>query len=304
MKFRILSDLHLAAVQNTYFNGLNFLKRYRGKRPNILDTSNDESENIYTLIAGDIAADMRIRKRFFEMYPELKGCWVEGNHIFYTNEQQLTLKQHLDACRESFKDSPMKFLENDVYEIPNTDIVVIGATMWTDFKLFINNQMSDTDKQFEFESAKDVARRQMNDYRWGIWSFENTPEDKPIYYPKQIPIHLRPEHTIELFNESLEYFEKMLKKYSNKRVIMLTHHCPSFKCCPKKPYDAAFTKLSVAYASNLDSFIMEHPNIVLWVCGHCHERRDFYIGDTRIVMNPIGYTTETRIKEWNTFVEL
>lgn len=44
-----------------------------------------------------------------------------------------------------------------------------------------------------------------------------------------------------------------------------------------------------AYASSLDFFIDDHPQIVLWVHGHTHETFDYEIGNTRIFCNPRGY---------------
>ena len=44
-----------------------------------------------------------------------------------------------------------------------------------------------------------------------------------------------------------------------------------------------------AYSSELDEYIMDHPQIKLWTHGHTHEDFDYMIGSTRIVCNPRGY---------------
>jgi hypothetical protein len=43
------------------------------------------------------------------------------------------------------------------------------------------------------------------------------------------------------------------------------------------------------YRSDLDEFIMDHPEIVLWTHGHMHDPFDYVIGTTRVVCNPRGY---------------
>ena len=43
------------------------------------------------------------------------------------------------------------------------------------------------------------------------------------------------------------------------------------------------------YASNLSEFILNHPEIVLWIHGHMHLPSDYLVGTTRVVANPRGY---------------
>jgi hypothetical protein len=43
------------------------------------------------------------------------------------------------------------------------------------------------------------------------------------------------------------------------------------------------------YSSNLDDFIIGHPQIKFWTHGHTHDPFDYMIGSTRILCNPRGY---------------
>jgi hypothetical protein len=43
------------------------------------------------------------------------------------------------------------------------------------------------------------------------------------------------------------------------------------------------------YCSNLEEFILDHPQIRLWTHGHMHDPSDYMIGETRVVCNPRGY---------------
>jgi len=48
---------------------------------------------------------------------------------------------------------------------------------------------------------------------------------------------------------------------------------------------------SAASASHLDKFV-DDSGACLWVHGHMHISRDYFIGKTHILCNPRGYTDE------------
>ena len=50
--------------------------------------------------------------------------------------------------------------------------------------------------------------------------------------------------------------------------------------------------LNPAFASNLNKFIIENPQIRLWSYGHVHTPADFILGETRLVCCPFGYNNE------------
>ena len=43
------------------------------------------------------------------------------------------------------------------------------------------------------------------------------------------------------------------------------------------------------YSSDMNDYILDHPQIRLWTHGHTHHPFDYRIGSTRIVCNPRGY---------------
>jgi hypothetical protein len=43
------------------------------------------------------------------------------------------------------------------------------------------------------------------------------------------------------------------------------------------------------YSSDLESFIIERPQIKLWTHGHTHDPFDYMVGSTRVLCNPRGY---------------
>ena len=81
--------------------------------------------------------------------------------------------------------------------------------------------------------------------------------------------------------------------------IVLGHHAPSFKSVSPQYVDNFY--LNTGYVSNLESFIKEHSNILLWTHGHVHSSHDYKIGNTRIFANPRGYQTTQALPENRNF---
>lgn len=68
--------------------------------------------------------------------------------------------------------------------------------------------------------------------------------------------------------------------------MVVGHHAPSHLSVDEL-YRGQST--NYAYYSDLSEFILDRPQIKLWVHGHTHNKFDYNIGDTRIVCNPRGY---------------
>ena len=102
------------------------------------------------------------------------------------------------------------------------------------------------------------------------------------------PARLTPEDTVVLHNKSMDYVNHVVSDNTDKKYIVVGHHCPSFKSVhPKYANDKI---MNGAFASDLDDFIAYRPQIRLWTHGHTHEPFDYVIGETRIVCNPRGYS--------------
>ena len=79
--------------------------------------------------------------------------------------------------------------------------------------------------------------------------------------------------------------EIVKQKEDGKKVVVVTHHLPSFQSIPERFRGES---LNGAYASELFEDIMEtQPDI--WCHGHTHGSSDYMIGNTRILCNPRGY---------------
>lgn len=236
MQARILSDLHIN--QNGNF-----------------DLTDKE---IFTIVAGDISKD------FFQLESWLQqniknGIFILGNHDFTGNTNMI------DAYRELKEKFPVSnnltFLQNSCKEIDNK--IFVGATLWTDFSLEVNNPMT----------SKSVIKNLLHGYIRGNFSKEQK---------------LTPEITIKEYMKSINYIDFICKENPDKDIIVITHHCPSIKCSAEKFKNNV---MNPALITNLESFILEHKNIKAWCCGHCHRNPIITeIGNCKIIMNTKGYT--------------
>lgn len=249
MHFRLISDLHID------INGK--LQRDMHFDP-----------NAFYLIAGDISGD-RIQTTDFLISKNISGAFVEGNHFGY-NETADELK---DTKQESNKiltkvftdDFQLTFLENKMIEV--NDCIIVGGTLYTDFNLFNNKDLSTL-----------VASKYLNDFRYV----------KVLDKGNKI----RRVNTTDYekwFSETIAFIDYVCKANPFKKVVVLTHHAPSIQSVsPEYKED----RLSSAYASNLEQFILDRPNIVAWCHGHVHSKADYMIGQCRVLAEPFGYYNE------------
>jgi len=210
------------------------------------------------VLAGDIDRGSRGVKWAATTLPETPVLYVAGNHEFY-DERIGRLHEKLRAAAAS---TNVKVLENETYEFGG--YCFFGATLWTDFNLF-----GDQPSAMLSAGAKTGG---MTDYR---------------KIRRQDTSRLQPKHTAMLHANSRLALMNFLRSGDRAKSIVITHHAPSARSVQTgKETDV----LSAAYASNLEPSILE-CGPALWIHGHIHESRDYHIGDTRLLNNPLGYQT-------------
>ena len=236
-------------------------------------TLNETSKDVATLIAGDISGSPDMDLLWLSENTNYHGYMVSGNHIVYNNLKK-TIEDLQDMEREYFKNSSWKYLEKEYVVLEDEKIVIFGATLWTDYEVGFFNHTINMIKAKVF----------MNDFMLGKCKDENGEEVK--LYPQWC----REEHF-----KTLEILDKICNKYKDYSIIVLTHHCPSTKSIS---YRYSSSEANGAYVSNLDNFIIEHPNIKVWVCGHVHHRHSYNIGQCTILSNPRGYVKYGEDNGW------
>lgn len=183
--------------------------------------------------------------------------YVLGNHEHYHGRFDKTVKELREILPEN-----ITVLDKDYVE--HNGVIYLGGTLWTN----LNNGDSLTIW---------TLKSMMNDYK----AIQNYYADKGLYHK------LVPEFTFREHVKTLAYFKKVLEENADKPVVVISHHAPtplSIEECYKNDYH-----MNGGYVSNLSEFILEHPNIKLWVAGHTHHTYQYYMGDTLVVANPRGY---------------
>ena len=182
--------------------------------------------------------------------------YVAGNHEFYHGKWNASLEHLRTECARY---PNIYFLEREIKVI--NEVSFIGATLWTDCNR--NDRLTIL-----------TLNSMMNDYR-------------VIRNDEHEYSRLHPDSTIKRHHQTMSYLKAVLPDMKDKKVVFVGHHGPSAQSThPKYQYE---THMNGGYRSDLDEFIMDHPQIVLWTHGHMHDPFDYVIGETRVVCNPRGY---------------
>ena len=235
----------------------------------------EKDRGIFTIIAGDTAGELADGVFWLRQNCPYGVC-VAGNHIVY-NYYGKSIQELKNMLKEEFPmDSTMKFLENDYIELDN-DIIIVGATLYTNYHLDGIPQ----------HIGMRACKHKLNDFRYGLY---DDLENNEI-------VGLEPKHYLDMHYKSLEYIGKICDENPNKKIIVVTHHAPSNQAIPsiyKGERDS-----NCGYASNLGGFIMQHPNIKAWIYGHCHDQKQFNVGDCICINNSRGYVSYKEDMNWN-----
>lgn len=143
------------------------------------------------------------------------------------------------------------YYQNKVVHIDDTDFIL--STLWT---------LIPPLDEFAVKTG-------MNDYR-------------QILYHKH---RLHPQNINDEFEKNLTFIKKAVETSEAEKIVLISHHLPTFEAIEER-YKG--NVLNVAFATELGDYIAE-SRINAWIYGHAHHRTDFYIGETHLVSNPLGY---------------
>jgi len=251
MKIAVCSDIHLE------FGGISL----------------ENTENAEVLILGGdicVAKDINVKDdydimdrfgrsatihKFFQeccdRFPHV--VFIMGNHEHYHGDYAntlTTLRDRLGYLRN------LHILDKETLVVD--DVTFIGGTLWTDMNK-------------EDPITLLHMKGMMNDFRC-VTNGKNrfTPEDAVVDH-----------------KDMVEYIRMMIEGKWDQKFVVVGHHAPSKMSTHPRYADEQI--MNGGYSSDLNEFIMDHPQIKLWTHGHTHEDFDYMIGSTRIVCNPRGY---------------
>lgn len=239
MRLLILSDLHH--------------ELWRGKAPHI---DSKISRPDVVILAGDINGGAKAVGWAANAFAGTPVLYVSGNHEAYGKN----LDDVQDAIEAACLAAPnVHFLNCGEYIHEN--VRFIGATLWTDFKLFGDDTRAD---------AMRGAESVMTDY-------------KRIRLAKKGYRKLRAADTAQFHAVHRSWIKKKLAEPFAGSTVVITHMAPSMQSVS----DEYRTDLSsAAYASQMDDLVSQAD---IWVHGHMHKTLDYRIGKCRVVCNPCGY---------------
>ncbi len=187
---------------------------------------------------------------------DIEIVMVAGNHEHWKGEYHKTL----DTMREEARKYPgLHFLENNRVDIKGWTF--LGSTAWTDFSygphsMYLNQQ---------------EAQGAMNDYKQIKWFTGST-------WRKLLPrdIVVENSHAKQFIFNNIE---------NRKNTIVVTHHAPcELSISEQHKYDP----LNHSYANQWGNDVVD-KGPAFWFHGHMHDPVDYWLGDTRVICNPIGY---------------
>lgn len=208
------------------------------------------------ILAGDICpiADIDNYLGFFDkcsrLFPHV--LYVPGNHEYYHS----TLESAVNELKQQLSIFPnIAVLNNDAITVDNT--VFIGSTLWTDCNNGCYSTMSH-------------IKKRLNDFRC----------------IRTVDGMFTPQMASRLHKTALEYIHNRVSDVVDSKIVVITHHSPSFKSIPTIFMDDKW--MNGAYHSNLENFISNHP-ISYWFHGHTHHYQNYTIDNCNVVCNPRGY---------------
>jgi predicted MPP superfamily phosphohydrolase len=103
-----------------------------------------------------------------------------------------------------------------------------------------------------------------------------------------------------LHQESVLFLESTIKNNQDKKLIVITHHLPSFSLIERKYLH--FGTTNQFFASSLDKLI-QRP-VYAWFYGHTHTPASQKINEILVSGNPIGYPGENKTYDFTKTIEL
>jgi predicted phosphodiesterase len=233
MKLNILSDLHLG------FGSMD--------RP-----LNDAD---VVVLAGDVS---RPREAIgWAVRFDRPVIYVLGNHEFYGSSIDGALREAKELCAGT----NVHLL--DAEELVIGGVRFLGATLWTDFKLFDGERAAE---------AKVQAREMLRDF-------------SRIRASEQSDIAFSPEDSVAIFERESRWLESRLTTPHDGPTVVITHHAPSRQSIHQRFADSLLNTCFVSDAEHL----LGADRAQLWIHGHTHDSFDYVVNGTRVVCNPRGY---------------
>ena len=228
-------------------------------------------------------------KQISKEFPET--IYIKGNHEHYHGDFQTThsiIKNHLSKFPNIY------FLEKESFEYKN--VLFLATTLWTDMDH--HNPDVEAAIKYDMNDFRVVTNGEMTDEEFQssqVWNpYSYSPKSDRM--KKFTPYDAAEEHKLCLNFIDTAYELGTIFYPTIKDVVVVTHHAPTFTSVhPKYQMHKEDKIMTFGYASNLENFILTHPNIKYWFHGHVHTPFHYMIGQCQVLCNPRGYINREQI---------
>ena len=200
--------------------------------------------------------------------------YIMGNHEHYEGDYAKSYERLKRMIAGQMLPN-VTLLEKDTVVID--DVTFVGGTFWTDFNQ--ENIMAMLNAGTSMNDYK-VCRNSNTGYSGGGWASR-----------------LQPAHTLADHRQCHDYI-RIATEPKDQKFVVITHHAPS-----RASVDVIYENddlMNANFYSEQTEFILDRPQIKLWVHGHMHNNSDYMIGTTRVACNPRGYAGyESRADNFN-----
>ena len=105
--------------------------------------------------------------------------------------------------------------------------------------------------------------------------------------------HITKKGIKEMHEEAKQKLDEFISDYKNKKIIIITHHLPSFSLTdPMYHEDDPENGVNSGFASNCEHMI-KNP-VKYWIYGHTHTGGETTINGVKMLCNPHGYPHENK----------
>ena len=205
------------------------------------------------LLAGDIVLLSRMRD-YDDFFDYLSAnfahtYWIPGNHEFYGYDISGKPAAFSEAIRHNV------FLVNQQTMV-HDDVAIICCSLWSKVQ---------PDNEYQIErNLSDFHQIRNGNKRFTVADY-----------------NLR--HTADL-----NYLTEAVSAHNDKRIVVMTHHVPTYLNYPRKYLGSP---LSEAFVSEQYDLI-HSSGISYWLYGHHHiNTPPFQIGETTLITNQLGYVS-------------
>lgn len=274
MRIKVVSDFHTEFFGGDPVKFERILNKYFPQSP--------EDYQTVLVCAGDMGTYAHYNTTYKTLFAVLSKRFkavvvVPGNHDWHNSAG--IWGNEKDFWKDKKLPKNVHYLDNEVKVIDGA--AFIGSCLWTSF--YNSDPMAMLSAKTAMYDFSCIKKR----------NYEVHGVDGTVINSSR----LLPEDTVERFNKSYSFIKSALHMYHEEHLpcVVVTHHAPSEQSVGAK-YKGDV--LNAAYVTDLES-LMLHYEPIIWAHGHMHDSKDYVVGNTRVICNPLGYHAVSLNKQFN-----